>query len=116
MFSGGIGERSKEVRQVIGRKMACLGFEVVDAEKNEKMDTLEGVVVDLGAGRPDGEGVGEGKGKKLLVCRTDEQVSNSSVRCGAVRGADVVSASSSWRWRGSARWRRSFGSKYWTDG
>ncbi|KAF4596353.1 hypothetical protein EYR38_007733 [Pleurotus pulmonarius] len=74
VFSGGIGERSKEIRQVIGGKMACLGFEAVDAEKNEKMDALEGVVVDLGAGRPDGEGVVEGKGKKLLVCRTDEQL------------------------------------------
>ncbi|KAL4268811.1 putative acetate kinase [Pleurotus pulmonarius] len=74
VFSGGIGERSKEIRQVIGGKMACLGFEAVDAEKNGKMDTLEGVVVDLGAGRPDGEGVVEGKGKKLLVCRTDEQL------------------------------------------
>ncbi|KAF4571490.1 hypothetical protein EYR36_008827 [Pleurotus pulmonarius] len=74
VFSGGIGERSKEIRQVIGGKMACLGFEAVDAEKNGKMDTLEGVVVDLGAGRADGEGVVEGKGKKLLVCRTDEQL------------------------------------------
>ncbi len=89
VFSGGIGERSKEIRQVIGGKMACLGFEAVDAEKNEKMDALEGVVVDLGAGRADGEGVVEGKGKKLLVCRTDEQVSRSGVRCGVVSDADV---------------------------
>ena len=86
MFSGGIGERSKEIRQVIGGKMACLGFEAVDAEHNEKMDALEGVVVDLGVGRPDGEGVVEGKGKKLLVCRTDEQVNN---RCGVVCDADM---------------------------
>ncbi|KAG5220138.1 Acetokinase family-domain-containing protein [Salix suchowensis] len=72
-FLRGHWERSKEVRQVIGGKMACLGFEAVDEEKNEGIDVSEGVVVDLGAGRPNGDVVGK-KGKKLLVCRTDEQL------------------------------------------
>lgn len=66
VFSGGIGERSKELRAVIGEKVRCLGFAQIDESKNERLDGEGGVVLDISQG---------GEGKKILVCRTDEQVS-----------------------------------------
>jgi acetate kinase len=68
VFAGGIGERSKELRAVIGEKVQCLGFAGVDESKNEGLDARDGVVFDISLSK------GEGNGKRLFVCRTDEQV------------------------------------------
>lgn len=62
VFSGGIGEKSKELRATIGQKVKCLGFMDVDEDRN--VNPGEGVVTDIG----------KGEGKGILVCKTDEQV------------------------------------------
>jgi acetate kinase len=64
VFAGGIGEKSKELRSAIGERVKCLGFAGVDEGRNERVGKENGIVVDIGL---DG-------GKKLLVCRTDEQL------------------------------------------
>lgn len=66
VFAGGIGEKSKQLREVIGAKVKCLGFAPVDGERNGNLG--EGVVFDIGKAE------GEAVDKRLLVCRTDEQV------------------------------------------
>ena len=66
VFSGGIGEHSKEARKAVSGKVACLGFKGLVEAKNESVGSEEGVVVDISES-------GE-NGKRLLVCRTDEQV------------------------------------------
>jgi acetate kinase len=74
VFAAGIGERSKELREAIGGKVKCLGFAGVDPEKNAAVDGNNGVVIDVGA--PVATGVdSEPTAKRILVCRTDEQVS-----------------------------------------
>ncbi|KZV62690.1 acetate and butyrate kinase [Peniophora sp. CONT] len=59
VFSGGIGERSVELREAVAQRSECLGFKL-DAEKNKGVDDVEGSVVPIG--------------ERLLVCRTDEQI------------------------------------------
>ena len=68
VFSGGIGEKGKEFRGSVVEQCACLGF-VIDRTRNEAVDDEEGEVVEIG----------KGDQRKVLVCRTDEQV------CGAPR-------------------------------
>ncbi|KAF7312099.1 putative acetate kinase [Mycena indigotica] len=65
VFSGGIGERSQELRAFIGQKVECLGFTRVDQAKNENVDEKTEVVVDISASPGP---------KAVLVCRTDEQL------------------------------------------
>jgi len=60
VFSGGIGEKSWQLRKVIGEQVQCLGFQGIDD----------------GANKGEGHGVwdiGAGQGKRVLVCETDEQ-------------------------------------------
>ncbi|KAJ7116450.1 Acetokinase family-domain-containing protein [Mycena epipterygia] len=87
LFSGGIGERSKELRALIGERIECLGYPHVDEGRNVGVDATEGIVVDVGA-----PGVA---GKRLLVCRTDEQVGTVPLI-----GLDLMNSCSS-RWPGS---------------
>lgn len=69
VFAGGIGERSAELRKAVaGRLSASLGYAEVDEKKNERLG--EGVVLDIGVKRE------EMKRGRILVCRTDEQVSD----------------------------------------
>lgn len=68
VFAGMIGEKSKELRDVVGKKVRCLGFVELDEERNAGVDGVEGEVVDIGV---EGE---RARGRRLLVCRTDEQV------------------------------------------
>jgi acetate kinase len=68
VFAGGIGEKGKELRESVIERCACLGF-IVDKTRNQAVDDQEGDVVEIGK---------EGQ-KKVLVCRTDEQV--CSVSC-----------------------------------
>ncbi|THG93301.1 hypothetical protein EW026_g7900 [Hermanssonia centrifuga] len=65
VFSGGIGEKSVELREDVVDRMGCLGF-VLDKEKNRAVAEQKGEVVEVGK-----ESQG---GKRVLVCRTDEQL------------------------------------------
>ena len=69
VFAGGIGEKSALLRTKVVEKVRCLGFEIED-EKNEKVEKTSDdvVVVDISAVAE------EAKGKRTLVCWTDEQV------------------------------------------
>ena len=68
MFAGGIGERSRELREAVGRNIECLGFGRIDAKKNDNKEVKEGgVVVDISDDSM-------AQGKKVLVCKTDEQL------------------------------------------
>lgn len=68
VFSGGIGERSKDLRKYIADKVQCLGYLSIDDAKNEGVDSEPGAVVDISSTES------AATTKKLLVCRTDEQV------------------------------------------
>jgi len=66
VFAGGVGERSQELRRVIGKAVECLHYQPIDPEKNANIhfgDT--GNVVEISTG-------GTEKGR-VLVCQTDEQ-------------------------------------------
>ena len=64
MFAGGIGERGRELREVVTKTVECLGFGMVDAGRNADGYVKDGgVVVDIGVQ----------KDKRILVCKTDEQ-------------------------------------------
>jgi len=67
VFAGMIGEKSKELREVVGNKVRCLGFVRLDEVKNAGVDGVKGEVVDIGM-----ESEGD-RPRRLLVCRTDEQ-------------------------------------------
>lgn len=61
VFAGGIGEHGVQLREAVGRKVKCLEFEV-DGQRNKNV------------GKGDVEEISkEGSGKKVLVCKTDEQ-------------------------------------------
>ena len=64
VFAGGVGERSSVVRRKVGEAIECLGYVGVDDAVNEGMDGSEGSVLDIGVHQ---------RGKRILVCRTDEQ-------------------------------------------
>ncbi|KAH0833286.1 hypothetical protein J3R83DRAFT_12351 [Lanmaoa asiatica] len=64
VFAGGIGERSQEFRSAVGDAVYHLGYSTIDEHANQKLEHHEGSVVDIG--KQDG-------GKRMLVCRTDEQ-------------------------------------------
>lgn len=64
VFSGGIGEKSVELRHIIIKQMACLDFKL-DEAKNASADKEDGVVIDVGVSKDK---------HRVLVCRTDEQV------------------------------------------
>jgi acetate kinase len=61
VFAGGIGEHGVSLREVVGERVKCLGFEI-DGKKNEKLGSE--VVADVGR---------EGVDKRVLVCQTDEE-------------------------------------------
>ncbi|KAG5647383.1 hypothetical protein DXG03_000453 [Asterophora parasitica] len=71
VFAGGIGERSVELRRVVAQKIECLGYVRVDERRNGEVDGRKGVVFDIGV---EGEHMNARRAKKILVCRTDEQV------------------------------------------
>lgn len=63
VFAGGIGEHGVELREVVAKKVACLGFEI-DGQRNGKVG--DGVVESIGSD-------GQSNEKRVLVCKTDEQ-------------------------------------------
>ncbi|TDL14276.1 acetate kinase [Rickenella mellea] len=64
VFSGGIGERSKELRASVIERCECLGFKL-DARANQNVNKAVGNILEIGKS--------EG-GAKVLVCNTDEQL------------------------------------------
>jgi acetate kinase len=86
VFAGGIGEKGVKLRQKVTEGVKCLGFEL-DEAKNEKPG--EDVVEEI---------TKEGSKHKVLICKTDEQVSFAMITCSML----------SWTWlipRHSSRWR-----------
>ena len=75
VFSGGIGEKSAELREAVVRHAECIGFKL-DEEANAKASQQEGAVVNVGK-RTDAA--------RVIVCRTDEQVSPPMMRRYATR-------------------------------
>lgn len=67
VFAGGIGERSVQLRSVVGRKVLCLGYNGIDEEKNRNVGE-ESKVIDITREYQTKE-----RGR-ILVVRTDEQV------------------------------------------
>ncbi|KIK98680.1 hypothetical protein PAXRUDRAFT_133679 [Paxillus rubicundulus Ve08.2h10] len=65
VFAGGVGERSEELRRAVGEAVNFFGYSAIDERINGVVDDIEGIVVDIG--KYDG-------GKRMLVCRTDEQM------------------------------------------
>jgi acetate kinase len=68
VLAGGIGEKSALLRQTLADKLQCLGV-AVDAAANDKGPGDGETVKDISAGG--------GKGPRVLVCQTNEQVSVS---------------------------------------
>ncbi|KAI0925724.1 hypothetical protein AcV5_008384 [Taiwanofungus camphoratus] len=98
VFSGGIGEKSMELREAVTEKATCLGF-ALDGGANEKAKDSGGVVVDIGKNKD---------ARRVLVCRTDEQVCLLPYL--ESRQRTLIMMHCSLRWRRSARWRTNFGS------
>ena len=69
VFAGGIGERSIELREAVVENAKCLGF-ALDPQANTAVDGKEGAVVDIGKLKDM---------RRVLVCRTDEQVRITSL-------------------------------------
>lgn len=95
VFSGGIGERSVELRDTVVGRMKCLGFELDDAE-NAGVGEQEGEVIEIGVSRDN---------HRVLVCRTDEQVSTNST----ILFVSPLTKNCSWRWRENAPSRNDSG-------
>lgn len=73
VFAGGIGEHSAKLRSDVTSAVECVGFKVVDEERNGGPENLrrDGGVVEIS--RDEGDGV------RSFVCWTDEQVRAESV-------------------------------------
>ena len=71
VFAGGIGEHGAELRRIVAQRVRCLGYCKVDGERNENAGRWRGDVVDISV--PKAEEIS--RPGKILVCRTDEQVS-----------------------------------------
>jgi Acetokinase family len=84
VFSGGVGEKGKELRDSVIERCACIGF-AMDRTRNNAVDDQEGDVAEVGK---DGQ-------RNVLVCRTDEQVYPVSRIQGSGRYLCVRSS----RWR-----------------
>ncbi|KAJ7056653.1 Acetokinase family-domain-containing protein [Mycena amicta] len=69
VFSGGIGERSHDLRKVVAERVECLGYAQIDPEKNGSAESQKDVVVEISQ---------SAEHKRVLVCRTDEQVCTPS--------------------------------------
>ncbi|KAF4613552.1 hypothetical protein D9613_007621 [Agrocybe pediades] len=73
VFAGGIGEKGVELRRIISEKLRCIGYRTIDRSKNEDAGKVEDVVVDISM-LPSGEHDSQGREKRILVCKTDEQL------------------------------------------
>jgi acetate kinase len=71
VFTGGIGEKSKELREAVGRFVEDAWGVGVDRSLNGCVGEKEGTVVDVSGADAD---VCKGRTTRMLVVRTDEQV------------------------------------------
>ena len=94
VFSGGIGEHSSDIRDVVLSRMACLGVDF-DRQKNLDVDSVDGVMVEISK-KQEGD-------KRIIVCRTDEQVIDSFASF--LARSDRYFACR-WRWRNGRSCRR----------
>jgi acetate kinase len=86
VFAGGIGEKSALLRQTLADKLECLGV-AVDTAANEQGPGDGETVKDISAGG--------GKGPRVLVCQTNEQVSCLTIQTcndtiGVARGCNPI--------------------------
>ena len=94
VFAGGVGERSQELRHVVGNAVECLHYQPIDQEKNANVHFDDAInVVEIGAGQTE-------KGR-VLVCQTDEQVGMVQINR---RDAANVRTSSRWLESVSLMW------------
>lgn len=84
-FSGGIGERSADLRKAVIEKVACLGFELDSTSESTNDD---GAVTRLGP--------------RVLLVKTNEEVCGDSLPPKVNRGLMDVSSPLSSRWRRNA--------------
>ncbi|KAK7690634.1 hypothetical protein QCA50_005733 [Cerrena zonata] len=70
VFAGGIGEKSIELREAIGKKVECLGFNI-DLERNNNVGNIQ---AGLGEDKMAVEISVENDKKKVFVVWTDEQL------------------------------------------
>lgn len=68
VFAGGIGEKSVDLRRIVGERIECLGFAPVHPQKNSTA-MEKNVVFDISIDKTYGE-----PSQRVLVCKTDEQV------------------------------------------
>lgn len=74
VFAGGIGEKSALLRRTLSEKCQSLGI-AIDLEANDKGPDDDQTVKDISKGT--------GKGPRVLICQTNEQVcfnSNHRIR------------------------------------
>ena len=74
VFAGGIGERAVQMRSIIAEKVRCLGYRELDEGKNEGASKESAVVVDISSSDGGGRATA-GRTKRIMVCKTNEQVS-----------------------------------------
>ncbi|KAH9481510.1 putative acetate kinase [Psilocybe cubensis] len=70
VFAGGIGEKSVQLRSMVGERLQCLGYPQIDAERNESVGKVDEVVVEISVDK----GQTSNRQKHILVCHTDEQL------------------------------------------
>jgi len=70
VFAGGIGEKGVQFRSIVGKKVECLGYPPVREQNNIEASGQRAAVVDISTVRQEGHG----RIKRILVCKTDEQV------------------------------------------
>lgn len=71
VFSGGIGERSVQLRTILAEKVKFLGYQQLNTALNENASKAGKVVVDISLEADEAQE----RPKRILVCQTDEQVS-----------------------------------------
>lgn len=72
VFAGGIGEKGVQLRKVISQKIECLGYPPLDNALNDNANKQKEIVVQLS--RPVLDENDARRPKRILVCKTDEQV------------------------------------------
>ena len=76
VFSGGVGEKGLDLRKLIGQRAECLGYRRISPELNKKGGKTDDAVFDISESRQEQPGA---RAKRLLVCKTDEQVRINTV-------------------------------------
>ncbi|PPQ77127.1 hypothetical protein CVT25_010821 [Psilocybe cyanescens] len=70
VFAGGIGEKSVQLRSMIGEKLQCLGYRRVESSKNENATKAGATILDISVDREESKN----RPKRVFVCHTDEQL------------------------------------------